>query len=208
MRNNEELVDYLVKNGYLKTRAVINAFKKTPRELFVRDDVRKHAYADEPLTIGLGQTISAPSIVAMMTELLEPKLNDKVLEVGSGSGYQAALLSRIVKRVFSVELDPQLSGFAKENAKRAGCENIEFIVGDGSKGYPKAAPFDKIIITCAAPKIPSTLVEQLREGGRIVAPVGGSWLQQLILGVKKKGQLKKESHGGCVFVPLRKKDER
>ena len=197
------LVRYLVDQGILKTSRIIEAFKTVPRELFVPEKYRKSAYSDEPLPIGFNQTISAPHMVAMMTELLEPKKTDKVLEVGAGSGYQAAVLSRLVRKVYTIELEPDLVKFASRNIRKAGIKNVQIMQGDGSKGYPKEAPYDKVIVTCACPEIPDALVEQLKEGGIILAPVGGGWSQELIKGVKRKGRLETKNCGGCVFVPLR-----
>jgi protein-L-isoaspartate(D-aspartate) O-methyltransferase len=197
------LIAHLRETGALKTAAVVRAFEKVPREEFVPESMRKRAYDDEPLPIGSGQTISAPHMVAMMTELLEPRKTDKVLEVGAGSGYQAAILSHLVRKVYTVELVPELAESAERSLERAGCRNVEIIVGDGSMGYPEAKPFDKAIATCACPEIPEAITEQLKEGGRVVIPVGSGLYQDLIVGIKKKGRLEETSHGGCVFVPLR-----
>ncbi len=197
------LIEHLKDSGYLKTPRIIKAFQEVRRELFVPKDMKQHAYADEPLPIGGGQTISACHMVAIMTELLEPRKGDKVLEVGAGSGYQAAILSRLVKKVYTVELVPELAEKAAKALKKAGCTNVETKVGDGSKGWKEHAPFDRIIVTCASPDIPQPLTDQLKEGGIMAIPVGGSWQQELIIGRKKKGKLLKQRHGGCVFVPLR-----
>lgn len=199
----ELLIKELKSQGFLESRAVIKAFREVPRELFVPEGQRKHAYSDQPLSIGEGQTISAPHMVAIMTELLEPRKTDRVLEIGAGSGYQAAILSRLVKKVVTIELEPELAKRAGESLKKAGYKNVELLVGDGSGGWPEEAPYDKVIVTCACPEIPPALLEQLREGGKLIAPVGGGWHQDLIEIVKKKGELVKKSHGGCVFVPLR-----
>ncbi len=197
------LIQHLISSGYLKTKKVIQAFEEIPRENFVPHDYHDHAYADEPLPIGGGQTISAPHMVAVMTELLEPKKTDEVLEVGAGSGYQAAILSKLVKKVFTIEFDKNIAKRAELNLCSTGINNVEIMTGDGSKGYEKQAPFDKTIVTCACQEIPRALIVQLKEGGRIVIPVGGQWYQELVLGVKKKGRLETSMHGGCVFVPLR-----
>jgi len=197
------LIEHLKSQGYLRTGKVIEAFRQVPRENFIPPAQKEYAYADEPLPIGSGQTISAPHMVAIMTELLEPKKTDKVLEVGAGSGYQAAILSRLVKRIYTVELEPDLARGAGESLKKSGYDNVDVMVGDGSKGYPKEAPFDKIIVTCGADKIPKPLVEQLKEGGIMAIPVGSGLYQELILGVKRKGRLETENKGACMFVPLR-----
>jgi protein-L-isoaspartate(D-aspartate) O-methyltransferase len=147
------LIRDLKRQGYLKTPGVIRAFTDVPREGFVKPEDREHAYIDEPLHIGSGQTISAPHMVAIMTELLEPRRTDTVLEIGSGSGYQAAILSRLVKRVFSAELVPALVSLARRNLRGAGVSNVEVIQGDGSLGWPEHAPYEKIIVTCGTDKL-------------------------------------------------------
>ncbi|MEM5798419.1 MAG: protein-L-isoaspartate(D-aspartate) O-methyltransferase [Candidatus Aenigmatarchaeota archaeon] len=201
--SRERLIELLIAEGWLKTPAIISAFRSVNRELFVPKDMRALAWSDQPLPIGHSQTISAPHMVAIMTELLQPKKSDIVLEIGAGSGYQAAILSKLVKRVITIELEPSLVTLAKKNLSSAGCKNVKIIQGDGSKGWPKEAPYDKIIVTCGCPEIPSTLVEQLKEGGRIVIPVGSTDYQVLTVGIKKKGKLEVSQHGGCIFVPLR-----
>jgi len=198
-----QLISHLKAEGYLRTKIVENAFLQVPRENFVREEDRKYAYSDQPLPIGYRQTISAPHMVAIMTELLEPRKTDIALEIGGGSGYQAAVLSKLVKRVYTTEFQKELIGFAKRNLKKSGCDNVEVIHGDGSKGYRKAAPYDKIIITCAVPEINQELVEQLKEGGILIAPVGSGYLQTLTLGRKKNDKLEMEKYFGCVFVPMR-----
>ncbi len=197
------LISHLMQAGHLRTKRTINTFNEVPRENFVPHEYRKFAYADEPLPIGGGQTISAPHMVAEMTELLEPKNTDKVLEIGAGSGYQSAILSKLVSKVYTIEFDKNLAAFARHNLEKSGIKNVEVRAGDGSKGYEKEAPYDKIIVTCACPEIPEELVKQLKENGRIVIPVGGQWYQDLVLGIKKKRKLETSKHGGCVFVPLR-----
>ncbi len=203
MTPKDELIASLRREGFLKTRRVINAFMSVSREMFLPKDIRKHAYADQPLPIGRGQTISAPHMVAVMTELLDPEKGDRVLEVGAGSGYQAAILSRLVKHVYTVELEKELADFARNNLERAGIKNVEVVQGDGSRGLPRKAPFDRIIITCAVDDIPGALLEQLKEGGIIVAPVGPYYRQTLISGIKKRGGLRTTRHFPCIFVPLR-----
>lgn len=203
MGDKDWLVRNLINEGYLKTLRIIKAFKSVDRSVFVPKEHRIHAYADYPLPIGRGQTISAPHMVAIMTELLEPQKTDKVLEIGAGSGYQAAILSKLVNKVYTIELDPELADFAKENLKKAGIKNVEVIVGDGSKGYEKEAPYDKIILTCATEDFPKPLIEQLKEGGIIMGPLGDSFFQNLIVARKIKGRLERKNYGGCVFVPLR-----
>ena len=202
-KERKNLIDRLITEGFLKTPRVIKAFEKVSREGFVLPEVRDYAYADTPQGIGYGQTISAPHMVAIMTELLEPKPQDKVLEVGTGSGYQAAILSRLVKTIYTTELTPELVEFARANLQRAGCKNVKVIQGDGSKGYPKEAPYDKVIVTCACPAVSKPLIEQLKQGGILIAPVGGAWMQDLKLCKKTRSGIEEKSYGGCVFVPLR-----
>jgi protein-L-isoaspartate(D-aspartate) O-methyltransferase len=198
------LIKNLVEQGYLKTRRVISVFEKVQREDFVMQRDRAFAYADYPLSILAGQTISAPHMVAIMTELLEAKAKDKVLEIGAGSGYQAAILSKLVRKVYSIEVDPELVAFARENLAKAKIRNVEVIQGDGSEGHKKAKPYDKIIVTCATPEIFGSWVSQLKMGGILIAPVGGGFHQELIRMRKTKKGLEKENHGGCAFVPLRR----
>lgn len=201
MDENERLVAYLKANGSIRRKDVERAFLDLPRHLFVPKDLQKEAYEDHPLPIGWGATISQPSIVASMTELLEPKKTDVILEVGTGSGWQAGIISRLVKQVYSIDIVPQLVEQAKENLKKTGIRNVEIKVGQGSNGWPEKAPFGGIIVTAAVPVIFETWVEQLKEGGRLLAPVG--WpMQTMILGIKRGGKLEKKELYGCMFVPL------
>lgn len=200
----ELLIEHLRSQGILKSPEIARAFREAPRHLFVRDGDIRYAYADYPLPIGYGQTISAPHMVSMSTELLEPRKSDKVLEIGSGSGWQAAILSKLVNMVYTIEFDPYLAEFARRNLQRVGATNVEVIAGDGWLGYPKKAPYDKIIATCAVPEISRHWIKQLKEKGIVIAPVGGSWFQELTLGRKIKGKLETETHGSCAFVPLRR----
>jgi len=201
--NRELLIKKLAGEGYLKTEKVIGAFREIPREKFIPERDGDFAYSDYPLNIGRGQTISAPHMVAIMTELLKPKSRDIVLEIGAGSGYQAAILSKLVDTVYTIELESELAVSAKQNLEKAGCGNVHVMVGDGSKGYPPKAPYDKIIVTCATPEIFRAWKDQLKPGGIILAPVGGFYHQDLIM-VKKTGDgFKEENHGGVMFVPLR-----
>jgi len=185
-----KLVDMLKELGYIRSFKVERAMLAVPRELFVPDDVREYAYDDRPLPIGYGQTISAPSIVAHMTELLDPKPGDKVLEIGTGSGYQAAILAEIVGPegcVWSIERIPELAELAMRNLGRTGyLGRVRVVVGDGSLGYKHEAPYDRIMVTAAAPRIPEPLIEQLKPGGRLVAPVGPLPFQVLLVVDKKE----------------------
>jgi protein-L-isoaspartate(D-aspartate) O-methyltransferase len=176
--------------------------KEIPRHLFVPLPYTKSAYEDCPLPIGNGQTISQPYIVGLMTELLATRQTDSVLEIGTGCGYQAAVLAALVRRVTTIERIPEVARLAMENLATVGIKNVEVIVGDGTVGSPQKAPYDGIIITAATPSVPQPLIEQLEEGGRLVAPVGGRDIQELIRLRKKDGSITEEHHGGVRFVPL------
>ncbi len=208
-RENIELVSYLKKTGALKSKAVERAMLKTPRHLFVPEDLEKSAYRDYPLHIGFGQTISQPSTVAAMTRLLEPKAGQRILEIGTGSGWQSALLSRIVGakgKVFTVELIPELAESARKNLTKLKIKNVEVVVGNGSIGLEEKAPFDRIIITAAAPAIPDVLKSQLKIGGRIIAPVGDRYSQKMtVIKRTNKGFVSEEMPSYFAFVPLRGK---
>jgi protein-L-isoaspartate(D-aspartate) O-methyltransferase len=158
---------------------VLAAMRKVPRHLFVPPDQQKYAYIDSPLFIGYSQTISEPYLVAYMTEALELKPQDRVLEIGTGSGFQAAVLAELVREVYTIEIVEPLAKSAEERLRRLGYANVHVRAGDGYRGWPEAAPFDAIILTAAPPQVPPPLIEQLRQGGRLVAPVGGS-LQDLV----------------------------
>ena len=208
MPSKEQLVEHWISSGIIKDKKIIEAFRKVSRELFVAEERKEEAYGDYPLPIGKGQTISQPTTVMIMTQALELKEGDKVLEVGSGSGYQAAIIANIVGdngRVISTEIVDELVESAKSNIKKLKLKNVEIIKHDGSKGYSKEAPYDRIIITAACPKIPNPLIKQLKEGGIIVAPVGNMNEQEMIKGRKIKGKLIKENLGDFMFVPLKGK---
>jgi len=181
---------------------VLDAMRAIPRHIFVPPAYRSASYGDHPLPIGEGQTISQPYIVAMMTELLEPHAEDTVLEIGAGSGYQAAILGKLVRRVVTIERIPEVAEGARRHLEELGINNVELIVGDGTLGYPAEAPYDAVIVTASTPEVPQPLIEQLAEGGRLVAPVGGRDYQELIRIVKRQDRLETESFGGVVFVPL------
>lgn len=206
---NRKLVERMKKKGNLTQDRVEKAFLDTPREKFVPEKYSGHAYADAPLSIGEGQTISQPSVVAKMTEWLQPEKGDKILEVGAGSGYQAAILSRLVGnkgKIYSVEFIEKLAGKAEENLRKLDIENVEVIVGDGSVGLEKYAPYDGIICTAACPEVPEEWKEQLGGGGRIVAPVGGKFSQSMLVMERKGDQVEKvEEDYGYRFVPLKGK---
>lgn len=183
---------------------VINAMLKVERHRFVPREYEKYAYNDGPLPIGEGQTISQPYIVALMTEVLKLKKGDKVLEIGTGSGYQAAILSLIAKEVYTIEIIPSLANSAQHRLESLGYKNVYVKCGDGFLGWQDKAPFDGIIITCAAPAVPEPLIEQLAEGGRLVMPEGDAW-QMLVLYKKIKDRLEKEELIPVRFVPMKGK---
>ena len=192
----------------ISDRNVIAAMLAVERHLFVPEDMKQYAYRDEALPLGGGQTISQPYIVAVMTELLRVKRSDKILEIGTGSGYQAAVLSLLCKNVYSIEQDPGLAASASKLLIGLGFKNISIKAGDGYSGWAEFAPYDKIIFTCAPPDVPEKLVGQLKEGGLITGPVGpAGFTQELILGTKTGGRLDIESVMAVSFVPMVKGDE-
>ncbi|WP_456420843.1 protein-L-isoaspartate(D-aspartate) O-methyltransferase [Thermococcus sp.] len=198
-------VDNLVREGIIRSEAVRRAFLRFPRHLFVEERYRKYAHLDEPLPIPAGQTISAPHMVAIMLELAELKPGMNVLEIGTGSGWNAALISELVKTdVYTLERIPELVEFARKNLQRAGVKNVHVFLGDGTLGFPPKAPYDRIIVTAGGPDIPKPLIEQLKPGGKMIIPVGSYHLWQDLLEVTKlrDGSIKVRNHGGVAFVPL------
>lgn len=200
------LRDRMVKNQIEKRgitdERILNAFRKVERHKFVPGDYIPFAYNDSPLPIAMGQTISQPYIVAFMTDALGLNRNDKVLEIGTGSGYQAAILAEICDSVFTIEIFPELGHSARELFNRMGYDNIQTRIGDGFKGWPQYAPFDAIIVTAAPEQIPQPLKDQLAEGGRMIIPVGGDHVQHLVLLRKKRGNLREEEILPVRFVPM------
>jgi len=186
----------------IEDQRVIDAFLKVPRHEFIPEKFINQAYSDFPLPIGSDQTISQPYMVALMTELLQLKPTDKVLEVGTGSGYQAAILAELSSRVYSVDRISALADRASEVLKGLGYSNIDISVSDGSCGLKDKAPFDAIIVTCGAPSIPEPLKEQLSDGGRLVVPVGDSFSQKLFCVKRSADDFKIEEKTSCIFVPL------
>jgi len=198
----ERMVETQIKARGIKDERVLKAMLKVPRHLFVDEALRDQAYGDFPLPIGEGQTISQPYIVALMTEALELKRNERVLEIGTGSGYQTAILAELALWVYTIERFPTLLERAKKVLKELGYKNISFKLDDGTLGWKEAAPFDAIIVTAASPDIPPPLVEQLAEGGRMVIPIGDEFSQTLIKGVKKGGKLHTKALEPVRFVKL------
>jgi protein-L-isoaspartate(D-aspartate) O-methyltransferase len=197
-----DMVDQEIASAGVKNERVIKAMRETPRHEFVGINQRDRAYFDMALPIGNAQTISPPFVVASMTEAIDPQPSDRVLEIGTGSGYQAAILSPLVKDVYTIEIVDELSKRATRTLKRLHYDNVHTLSGDGYKGWPDAAPFDKIIVTCSPEKVPQPLVDQLREGGLMVIPVGERYRQTLYLMRKTGGELKSEALRATLFVPM------
>jgi len=193
--------EQIVQRGVTDLR-VLDAFRTVPRHLFVPESERDLAYDDRPLPLGFGQTISQPYIVAVMTGALQLSGNEKVLEVGTGSGYQAAILALLAREVYSVERIPELASSAANRLSRMGVHNVTVLCRDGSMGLPEEAPFDAIIVTAAAPRPPQALVDQLADGGRMVVPSGDRDDQNLLKITRHWDSVTQENLGLCVFVPL------
>lgn len=194
----ERFVHEEIEGRGVRDPRVLAAMRKVPRHLFVPPDEQKHAYEDSPLFIGYGQTITEPYLVAFMSEALELKPHDRVLEIGTGSGFQAAVLAELVEEVYTIEIVAPLAKTAEERLRRLGYSNVHVRAGDGYLGWPEAAPFDAIILTAAPPeRVPPPLIEQLREGGRLVAPVGGS--EQDLIRIRRTGKGTTEQ----VLLPVR-----
>lgn len=186
----------------IRDERVLRAMEKVPRHLFIASHLHNSAYDDNPLPIGEGQTVSQPFIVAYMLETLQIAPENRVLEIGAGTGYQAALLAELAREVFTIERVPGLYESARENLQRLGYSNLEVILGDGTRGLPEHAPFDRIIVAAAAPDVPTSLFEQLAEGGRMILPVGTPEMQDLLLVRKQNGLPNTQQLEGCRFVPL------
>jgi protein-L-isoaspartate(D-aspartate) O-methyltransferase len=187
----------------IRHSGVLQAMREVPRHQFVPEEMQEWAYSDSPLPIGLDQTISQPYIVALMTQLAEPRSGDRALEIGTGSGYQAAVLSRLVSQVFTIEIVAPLAARAEATLRQLGYDNVSVRAGDGYAGWAEAGPFEIILITAAAPRLPEPLVKQLAEGGRLVAPMGepGS-IQELVLYRKRAGRLQSRQVIPVRFVPM------
>lgn len=202
VEERNEMVDLDILRRDVQDERVLAAMRRVPRHVFVPEEQRSRAYLDTPLPIGCNQTISQPYIVAYMTQALELRGPERVLEIGTGSGYQTAILAELAAEVYSIERWEELSRRAGQVLAQLGYRNIHLRVGDGSLGWPEAAPFDAILVTAAAPEVPMALKEQLAEGGRLVVPVGDPRFQEL-LQLRRCGSLfHRRSLGGCAFVPL------
>jgi len=200
-QQRERMVNAQLQARGIKDKKILEAMRKVPRHEFVPDNMIPYAYNDEPLPIGEGQTISQPYIVAYMTEALELKRSERVLEIGTGSGYQTAILAEIVGEVFTVELISALSKKAQENLEKLKYTNITFKIGDGTYGWKEHEPYDAIMVTAAPDKVPQLLEEQLKVGGRMIIPVGSA-IQELVLVIRGKRKSKKKKLLPVRFVPL------
>lgn len=202
-KERRQMVENQIISRGIGNEAVLEAFRTVPRHIFVPDRLKERAYEDNPLPIGEGQTISQPYIVALMIAALEPEESDNILEVGTGSGFAAAVLSRIVSRVYSIERYEVLADRAREVYAELGYDNIEVIAADGSSGWPEKAPFDGILVSAAAPRVTETLKKQLKPGGNLVIPVGDKTMQDLIqIKYDSSGKYREKSLGLVRFVPL------
>ena len=205
-KQRSEMVTKQLKRRGIRDERILDAFLNTPRHKFVPPNYQYLAYHDRPLPIGAGQTISQPYMVALMTQCLHPQPTDTVLEIGTGSGYQAAILSHLVKTVFTIEIHQSLIQNAAKAINDLGYQNVHILQGDGSQGLPDEAPFNAILITAAAPDIPPPLISQLALGGRVIAPVGGQHHQTLVCWTKNsENRIEKDELIPVVFVPLRGK---
>ena len=199
-RARESLLRYL--DHEIADKRVVEAMRRVPREAFIPTEQYHAAYDDRPLSIGCGQTISQPFIVALMIQSLELEGSEKVLELGTGSGYEAAVLAGLAQKVITVECIPELAASAKRVLDELGCSNIEVYVAGRTLGWPEGAPYDAIIVSAGAPSVPQVLLEQLTWHGRLVIPVGSRWQQELLKVTKLRKGNEVENLGGCFFVPL------
>ncbi len=197
----KQMVERQIKSRGVKNKRILDAMLEIERHLFLPEQFREFAYADEPQPIGEGQTISQPYIVALMTELLDPQPTDRVLEIGAGSGYQAAVLAELVSHVYTIEVIPLLAERAEELLEKLGYKNITVRYGNGYDGWKEEAPFDKVMVTAAPPEIPPVLIEELKVGGRLVIPVGVHY-QVLYLVKKESGGVQREEVIPVRFVPM------
>lgn len=203
-QNRQSMVDKQLRHRGIKDERVLDAMNRIPREMFVPDEYRMQAYEDMPIPIGYGQTISQPYMTALMSSVLEFKGTERVLDVGTGSGYHAAVLAMLAREVYSIELIPELADFARRNLAEARLlERVHVIAGDGSVGYPEFAPYDAISVAAGAPELPQALMDQLADPGRLVIPVGSHGDQDLEVITKTQGEITKRVPTMCRFVPLR-----
>lgn len=198
----EQMVRQQIERRGVRNRAVLRAMREVPRHLFVPEPLRRSSYEDHPLPIGHGQTISQPYIVAAMTEMLDPQPADRVLEIGTGSGYQAAVLARLVRHVYTIELVEPLGRQALARLAELGYGNVTVRIGDGYEGWPQEAPFDKVMLTAAPPEVPQKLIDQLKPGGRLVAPVGTGWQELVVIEKDSKGGVRRRTEFPVMFVPM------
>ena len=198
----EQMVRLQIERRGVRNPAVLQAMRQVERHLFVPESLRRSAYEDHPLPIGHGQTISQPYIVAAMTEMLDPKPEDRALEIGTGSGYQAAVLAQLVKHVYTIEVVEPLGKQAQARLAELGCRNVTVRIGDGYEGWPEQAPFDEILLTAAPPDVPQKLIDQLKPGGRLVAPVGTGWQELVVIDKDAKGRVRRRTEFPVMFVPM------
>ncbi len=200
----EKMVSEQIEARGVRNPAVLQAVRDVPRHLFVPPGMVSRAYEDHPLPIGNGQTISQPYIVALMTELLQLKPHHQVLEIGTGSGYQAAVLARLAQKVYTIEIVRELGEQAARRLEKLGYKNVEVRIGNGYAGWPEHAPFDRIILTAAPPSVPQSLIDQVRAGGKLVAPVGGQWMGQDLVVLEKSasGRISTRKVAPVAFVPM------
>jgi protein-L-isoaspartate(D-aspartate) O-methyltransferase len=201
-KENKRLIRRIKILGFLKSKKLEKTLEEIPRHLFVPENYLEHAYDDSPIDIGEGQTISQPSTVVIMTEALDVKPEHRILEIGTGSGWQAAILSKLAKEIYTVERIEDLVEFAENNLKKLKIKNVKIFVNDGSLGLKEFAPYDRIIVTAACPDIPKNILEQLKINGKLVIPVGGRFFQEMLVITKKKDSLERMNLGAFVFVPL------
>jgi protein-L-isoaspartate(D-aspartate) O-methyltransferase len=201
--DREAMVRSQIEGRGIRNSAVLAAMRAVPRHELVPESIRHMAYSDRPLPIGHGQTISQPYIVALMTELLEPSKSDRVLEIGTGSGYQAAVLSKLVKEVYTIELEAPLAQQSTAQLRELGYSNVIVRHGDGYLGWPDKAPFDKVILTAAPPKIPQALIDQLKPGGILVAPEGRMYQELIVITKDRNGRARRRTVLPVMFVPMR-----